>query len=99
MNEPNTVSTSEPEANAPISSQSFTLAHLSDPHHSCMTDIKTRQLFNKRLYGYLRWKLHRGAEHQDKVLIAMNNDLKQNRPDHIAITGDLSRYNQCRPQK
>ena len=86
----NNISTSDSKADSPGILQSFTLAHLSDPHHSCMADIKARQLFNKRLYGYLRWKLHRGAEHQDKVLEAMNNDLIKTRPDHIAITGDLT---------
>lgn len=55
-----------------------------------MADIKAKELFNKRLYGYLRWKLHRGAEHQDKVLEAMKNDLIKTCPDHIAITGDLT---------
>ena len=84
------ISTSDSKTDAPGILQSFTLAHLSDPHHSCVADIKARQLFNKRLYGYLRWKLHRGAEHQDEVLVKMNNDLKNTCPDHIAITGDLT---------
>ena len=84
------ISTSDSNADVPGILQSFTLAHLSDPHHSCMADIKAKQLFNKRLYGYLRWKLHRGAEHQNKVLVAMNNDLLETCPDHIVITGDLT---------
>ena len=68
----------------------FTLAHLSDPHISCMKAFRARHLFSKRLFGFLRWKLHRGSEHGINVLAALQNDLAQNRPDHIAVTGDLT---------
>jgi 3',5'-cyclic AMP phosphodiesterase CpdA len=66
------------------------LAHLSDPHIACLDDITGRDLVNKRLFGYLRWKLHRGAEHGRGVLSALTADLKQTRPDQIAVTGDLT---------
>lgn len=68
----------------------FTLVHLSDPHISCLSGISVRQLLNKRLYGYLRWKLQRGAEHQAGVLSVLRADLMRLNPDHIAITGDLT---------
>jgi 3',5'-cyclic AMP phosphodiesterase CpdA len=67
-----------------------TLAHFSDPHVSCMEDITARDLVSKRLFGYLRWKLHRGAEHGHGVLSALHTDLIQTNPDQIAVTGDLT---------
>ena len=66
------------------------LAHLSDPHISHMSDLRAREFLNKRLYGYLKWKLHRGAEHSDTILLALQDDLKKTHPDHIAVTGDLT---------
>ena len=67
-----------------------TLAHLSDPHISCMENITLRNLASKRLLGFLRWKLHRGAEHRYSVLPALLTDLRQTEPDQIAVTGDLT---------
>ena len=69
---------------------SITLAHLSDPHISAMENITARDLLSKRLFGYLRWKLHRGAEHGAGVLTALHTDLLNTKPDHIAVTGDLT---------
>ena len=66
------------------------LAHLSDPHISIMEDISPRDLLSKRLFGYSRWKLHRGAEHGSRVLSALESDLGRTQPDHIAVTGDLT---------
>jgi 3',5'-cyclic AMP phosphodiesterase CpdA len=57
---------------------------------SCLNNVRLRELLNKRLYGYLRWKLHRGAEHLDSILSALQLDINQTIPDHIAITGDLT---------
>lgn len=67
-----------------------TLAHLSDPHISCMDNVTGRDLAGKRLLGYLRWKLQRGAEHGNHLLEALKTDLAQTQPDHIAVTGDLT---------
>jgi 3',5'-cyclic AMP phosphodiesterase CpdA len=66
------------------------LAHLSDPHISCMEAIAARDLLNKRLFGFLRWKLHRGTEHSGSILSALQMDLRHTSPDHIAVTGDLT---------
>jgi len=79
-----------PLADGPPAARPITLAHLYDPHISCMQDITARDLVSKRLFGYLRWKLHRGAEHGSGVMSALQSDLKQTQPDHIAITGDLT---------
>jgi 3',5'-cyclic AMP phosphodiesterase CpdA len=55
-----------------------------------MGDITGRDLAGKRLLGYLRWKLQRGAEHGSHLLTALQTDLAQTQPDHIAVTGDLT---------
>ena len=67
-----------------------TLAHISDPHIACLQDVTARDLLTKRLFGYLKWKLHRGAKHGDIVLSALRSDLMETQPDHIVVTGDLT---------
>jgi len=68
----------------------FSLAHISDPHISCIDDIRPGQLLSKRLFGYLKWRLHRAAEHHSGILKALQHDLAETRPDHVAVTGDLT---------
>ena len=79
-----------PKDGGTTSASTTTLAHLSDPHISCMNAIAARDLLNKRLFGYLKWKLHREARHGDSVLSALHADLEKTNPDHIAVTGDLT---------
>ena len=79
-----------PIDDGPSSASTITLAHLSDPHISCMNAITARDLLGKRLFGYLSWKLHRGARHGGSVLTALQADLAKTKPDHIAVTGDLT---------
>ena len=73
------------QASSPIA-----LAHISDPHLSCMEAIRARDLLGKRLLGFLRWKLQRQSGHSDRLLSALQTDLKKSNPDHIAVTGDLT---------
>jgi len=68
----------------------FSLAHISDPHISCIDGIRPGELLSKRLFGYLKWRLHRGAEHHSGILKALQHDLAEIRPDHVAVTGDLT---------
>jgi 3',5'-cyclic AMP phosphodiesterase CpdA len=70
--------------------EAFTLAHLSDPHLSLLKGVKFRELMNKRAYGYLSWHLRRHNEHEEAVLNALLQDMRSSKPDHIAITGDLT---------
>ena len=77
-------------ADDPSPASTIALAHISDPHMSCMNAITTRDLLGKRLFGYLRWKLHRGSRHGDGLLSALQADLAKTKPDHIAVTGDLT---------
>jgi 3',5'-cyclic AMP phosphodiesterase CpdA len=79
-----------PLMEGPSAATPIVLAHLSDPHISSMEDITARDFASKRLFGYLRWKLHRAAEHGSSVLSALQSDLIQTKPDQIAVTGDLT---------
>ncbi len=74
-----------------VSSDSeFTLAHLSDLHLSSLEGVAPRALFGKRILGYITWRTRRRREHRTDVLDALRADLQAERPDHIAVTGDLT---------
>jgi 3',5'-cyclic AMP phosphodiesterase CpdA len=66
----------------------FTLAHLSDPHLP-MPQARIGQLLNKRATGYYNWWHHRVHLHVPEALSGIVADIKAQRPDHIALTGDL----------
>jgi 3',5'-cyclic AMP phosphodiesterase CpdA len=67
----------------------FTLAHLSDPHLAPLPMVRMRDLAGKRALGYLNWTRNRHKIHRREVLDALVKDMQAQRPDHIAITGDL----------
>jgi 3',5'-cyclic AMP phosphodiesterase CpdA len=68
----------------------FTLAHLSDLHLPPPAAIPWRALVSKRILGYLSYRLKRKKVHDPAVIAALALDLRQQAPDHIAITGDLT---------
>jgi 3',5'-cyclic AMP phosphodiesterase CpdA len=72
------------------SNQTFTLAHISDPHLADPRGGRFSDFLNKRFFGYLKWRLKRKSEHHTDVLTAMVQDIRDARPDHIAVTGDLT---------
>jgi len=67
----------------------FTLAHLSDPHLPPMPKARLRDLAGKRALGYFNWTRNRHKYHRREVLDALIADMQSQRPDHVAITGDL----------
>jgi 3',5'-cyclic AMP phosphodiesterase CpdA len=67
----------------------FTLAHLSDPHLPPMPKPQWRELAGKRALGYLNWTRNRHKVYRREVLEAIVADVRAQRPDHIAVTGDL----------
>src|SRR3990172_6530337 len=67
----------------------FRLAHFSDPHLGPLPAVALRDLASKRLLGYLNWRRKRGSEFRPEVLEALVADMRQQRPDHIVVTGDL----------
>lgn len=68
----------------------FTLAHLSDPHLAGWSLGNPLALLGKRVTGYLSWRLKRVKIHLPQVLDGLVDDLKAAKPDHIAVTGDLT---------
>ena len=68
---------------------SFFLAHLSDSHVPPLPVARLRDLAGKRLLGYLNWTRNRVAIHRRDVLDALVADMQAQRPDHIAVTGDI----------
>ncbi|EFK10742.1 Ser/Thr phosphatase family protein [delta proteobacterium NaphS2] len=74
----------------PAEKERFVLAHLSDPHMAWAGPVKKRDLLNKRLAGYLKWRFFRNTEHRREILTILKEDLDNTRPDHIVITGDLT---------
>src|ERR1700759_4575946 len=67
----------------------FTLAHFSDPHLPPLPKPRLKDLAGKRVLGYLNWTRNRHKYYRREVLDALVRDLQAERPDHIAVTGDL----------
>ena len=67
----------------------ITLAQLSDVHLAPLRGVALRHLNVKRGLGYLNWQRKRRRVHLRDALDLVVADLKAQRPDHIAVTGDL----------
>ena len=67
----------------------FTLAHFSDPHLPPLPKPRLKELAGKRALGYLNWTRNRHKYYRREVLDALVRDLQAERPDHVAVTGDL----------
>ncbi len=65
------------------------LAHLSDPHLGPLPEPRLHELASKRLFGYLNWRSSRGAVLVNDTLTRLTDDIADQTPDHIAVTGDL----------
>ncbi len=74
----------------PGSSSSFSLAHISDLHLTTLKDARVSQLLSKRMLGYLSWWRKRRVVHRRDIVESLMDDLRVTRPDHIAVTGDLT---------
>ena len=66
----------------------FMLAHLSDPHLP-MPHAGMLELLGKRATGYLNWWRRRVNLHVPSALAGIVADIQAQKPDHIALTGDL----------
>src|SRR5262245_6405741 len=67
----------------------FALAHLSDPHLAEWSVDRPWALANKRITGWLSWRLNRSRIHLSRVLDLMLADMAEQPIDHVAVTGDL----------
>ena len=66
----------------------FTLAHLSDVHLGPLPRPRSTDLLGKRMLGFINWQRRR-RQYSRIFLDRLMSDLAEQRPDHIAITGDL----------
>lgn len=69
---------------------STTIAHLTDVHLGPIEGFGLRYWNLKRGLGYLNWVRKRRYDHQRAVLDRIVADMEAQRPDHVAITGDLA---------
>lgn len=67
----------------------ITLAHISDVHLAPLPPVRWRELANKRLTGYLNWRLRRHSTLSGEGLTNLVRHMREQTPDFIAITGDL----------
>jgi len=66
----------------------FRLAHLSDPHLP-MPPARPWELLGKRATGYVNWWRRRARLHVPEALAGIVADIRAEKPDHVALTGDL----------
>ena len=67
----------------------FTIAHITDPHLSPAPLPGLADFRLKRLMGYVNWKRARERLNDMAMLAELVEDLRAQRPDHVAVTGDL----------
>jgi 3',5'-cyclic AMP phosphodiesterase CpdA len=68
----------------------ITIAHLTDVHLGPIEGFAPRYWSLKRGLGYANWVRKRRHVHQRTVLDRIVADMAAERPDHIAVTGDLA---------
>ena len=67
----------------------ITLAHISDIHLAPLPPVRWTELVNKRLTGYLNWRLRRHNSLSGDGLTKLVSHLREQKPDFTAVTGDL----------
>lgn len=67
-----------------------TIAHLTDIHLGPIAGFTPRYWNLKRGLGYLNWVRRRRHDHRRDVLDRIVADMAAQRPDHIAVGGDLA---------
>ena len=80
-------------------SSSLKIAHISDPHLSSLDHVRPGELLNKRILGYLSWRLQRRRSHSREILSRTLADVAGRQPDHLVISGDFTQLgtaNECR---
>jgi 3',5'-cyclic AMP phosphodiesterase CpdA len=68
---------------------SFVIAHITDPHLSPAPMPGFADLRLKRVMGFINWKRGRERLNDMGLLKRLVEDLCAQRPDHVAVTGDL----------
>ena len=74
----------------------YRLAHVTDPHFrspdlkGALRGTRLHDFVGKRAVGALNVVVNRRRKHKMELLEALGEDLRRERPDHLALTGDLS---------
>ena len=68
----------------------FRLGHISDVHLGFVPDLRLRDYASKRVVGYQNWRRNRKHAFTSETLDRLVDDLEAHKPDHIAVTGDLT---------
>jgi len=67
----------------------ITLAHISDLHLAPLPRVGLGSILNKRLTGYINWRLRRSQRLGGNGLQALVDHMHGQAPDFVAVTGDL----------
>jgi 3',5'-cyclic AMP phosphodiesterase CpdA len=67
-----------------------TLAHLSDVHLAPICGFTPRYWNAKRCLGFLNWQRGRKHVHQRRIADQIAADVRAQRVDHVAVSGDLA---------
>ncbi|AJD42011.1 metallophosphoesterase [Rhizobium gallicum] len=67
----------------------FKLAHISDIHLGPLPNLSFRELFSKRITGFVNWHRHRRKHLFGGTLDLLLEDIRARQADHLAVTGDL----------
>ncbi|MGK9053829.1 metallophosphoesterase family protein [Neorhizobium petrolearium] len=67
----------------------FKFAHISDIHLGPLPKLTLRELFSKRITGFVNWHRNRRKHLFVNTLDLLLSDLKTHEPDQLVITGDL----------
>jgi len=67
----------------------FRLIHISDLHLGPLPAARIRDLASKRILGYVNWRRNRSRAFGDDIEAALIAAIAAERPDHVAVTGDL----------
>ena len=67
----------------------ITLAHISDVHLAPLPPIKWTELANKRMTGFINWRLRRHNSLSGDGLANLVRHMREQKPDFTAVTGDL----------
>jgi 3',5'-cyclic AMP phosphodiesterase CpdA len=68
----------------------FRLAHISDVHLGAVPELRLRDYASKRIVGYTNWRRNRAGAMTSETLDRLIADMREQQPDHIAVTGDLT---------
>lgn len=67
----------------------YRFAHISDIHLGPLPHLSLRELFSKRITGFINWHRNRRKHLLVNTLDLLLSDIRAHHPDHLMITGDL----------